>query len=54
MSLSDLYYQKDYKSDTSDARYNNDEFIQYISERFWYSMQFEDSHIEWKIDCHIL
>ena len=46
--LSDLCYQKDYKGDTSNARYNNDEFIQYTSECFWYSMRFEDSHIEWE------
>ena len=52
--LSDLCYQKDYKGDTSDARYNNDEFIQYTSKCFWYSIQFEDSHMEWRIDCHIL
>lgn len=46
--LSKLCYQKDYKGDTSNARYNNDEFIQYTSECFWYSMRFEDSHIEWE------
>ena len=44
--LSDLCYQKNYQGDTSDARYNNDEFIQYTSECFWYPMRFEDSHIE--------
>lgn len=32
--LSDLCYQKDYQGNTSDARYNNDEFIQYASECF--------------------
>ena len=38
--LSKLCYQKDYKGDTSNARYNNDEFIQYTSECFWYPMRY--------------
>lgn len=38
--LSDLCYQKDYQGDTFDARYKNDEFIQYVSECFWHFMRY--------------